>query len=441
MRPDGPKTVLEILRCFLFIGVGLALPLFAFPVFKLFGHPIDLATLLAATFVLASVPGLLSTPTPKGLWLLVIGAIGVPLLILVPPRSTRFGPGQFAASYLHWLLVVFFFVSASRLTPSERNRQRLVAANVIVGAAVALFALYQVFGIPRGWAGTGTMLVPFQREPFRMTDIGTGYVRPSSLFLEPAWMGGYLAWVLVLAIALVAAWQRRRQQVLGLAGVVLTLLAIVASVSWGAYVDTAAGLTVSVIVLLWSRGFSARGILVAAGLLFLVVVLAGVSPPGRRVIAAAESRYGLLLQTPVAPERMAPEVDSSWVRFRNLAHTAALFRSRVKRGIGLGQFANYASGPGGEALRFRDPWCGWIAVGAEMGVLGPALLIGAMGFALRRRLSSMTADAFGAVSPVLLFVCAIQQLHTASYIDLWFWYPLSLALVLAAPPESPSPNG
>src|SRR5262245_41390247 len=163
----------------------------------------DLATLLAAAFVLASAPAFLSSRTPKLLWLLVIAATCAPLLVLVPPRPERFEPGRFATSYLHWLLVVFFFACSGQLRLSGRSRQRLVTANVVAGSIVALFALYQVFGIPRGWPGTGNWLAPFQRQPLGLRDMGTGYVRPTSVFLEPAWMGGYLAWILVLAIALV----------------------------------------------------------------------------------------------------------------------------------------------------------------------------------------------------------------------------------------------
>ncbi len=428
-----PETVLENLRRILFIGVGLALPLFVFPVVRLFGRPTDLATVLAAAFVLASVPSFLSERTPKSLWLLVLGATCAPLLVLVPPRPVRFAPGHFATSYLHWLLVVFFFACAGRLPVSGRGRQRLVTANVVAGSIVALFALYQVFGISRGWPGTGKWLAPFQREPFRLRDMGAGYIRPTSLFLEPAWMGGYLAWVLALAIALVVAGRRGPRRLLGVAGAVLALLAIGASVSWGAYADAAAGLIASAIVLVRFRGLSARSIAMVAAILTLVALLAGVSPAGRRAFSATTSRFGWLLQTPVAPERMTPEVmDSSWVRFRNLAHTWALFRSRVTRGVGLGQFADYAGEPGGDAGWFRDPWCGWLAIGAEMGMFGPLLLLSALLLTLGVWWLSPPRAPFESAGPALVAVCAVMQMHTGSYIDLWFWYPLSLALVLSA---------
>ena len=431
--PDDPKTALDSLRRILFLGVGLALPLFAFPVVRPFGRPTDLATLLAAAFVLASVPAFLSTRTPKPLWLLVIGATCAPLLVLVPPRLDRFEPTHFATSYLHWLLVVLFFACAGQLTVSGRSRQRLVTANVVAGSIVALFALYQVFGIPRGWPGTGKWLAPFQRDPLWLRDMGTGYIRPTSLFLEPAWMGGYLAWVLVLALALVMAGGRRPRRLLGVVGTVFALLAIGASVSWGAYADAAAGLIASAIVLVRLRGLSARSIAMAAGILSLVVLLAGVAPAGRRAISAATSRFGWLLQTPIAPERMTLEVmDSSWVRFRNVAHTSALFRGRVTRGVGLGQFPDYAREPGTDAGWFRDPWCGWLAIGAEMGMLGPLLLLSALLLTLGVWWLSPSREPFESAGPALVAVCAVMQMHTGSYIDLWFWYPLSLGLVLSA---------
>jgi hypothetical protein len=432
---------LENLRRILFVAVGCTLPLFAFPVARLFGRPLDLATILAAAFVLASLPALFSLRTPRLFRFLVAVAICVPLLVLVPPRPVLFDASRFAISYLHWLLVVFFFACAASLAVSEPGRRRLLTANVVAGSIIALFAVYQVVGIPRGWPGTGKWLVAFQREPLRLRDIMAGYVRPTSFFLEPAWMGGYLAWVLALDVALGAAGGGRRRKLLAVTAGVLALFAIGASVSWGAYADAAAGLIVTAVVLVRFRGLSARGIALAAGILALVVLLAGSLPSGRRAFSAASSRLGWLLQTPVTPERMTPEVmDSSWVRFRNLVHTWTLFRSRPLRGVGLGQFSAYATEPAAGVGFSRDPWCGWLAIGAGMGVLGPLLLLGAFLSILGFWLLHPPPRPYESVGPALIAVCAVMQVHTGSYIDLWFWYPLSLGLVFAVRPIGEPPH-
>src|SRR5262249_38893947 len=162
----------------------------------------------------------------------------VPLLVLVSPLPTRFSRGDFAISYAHWLLVVSCFAAATVLPGSGRMRRRALTLVVVAGAIAALFAIYQVIGIPRGWPGTGRTLVSFQREPFRFMQVGsTGYFRPTSFFLEPAWLGGFLAFVVALAAGVPGDSARRGSAALrGLLTAVLTLV-ILATVSWGSYAD------------------------------------------------------------------------------------------------------------------------------------------------------------------------------------------------------------
>src|SRR6185295_14880877 len=103
-----------------------------------------------------------------------------------------------------------------------------------------------------------------------------------------------------------------------------------------------------------------------------VVLLLSFTPPGRHVLRAASARLRALGETPIAPESMTPDVsDSSWVRNRNLQHTVRLWRAHPLRGVGLGHFSAFASDDKKSGIRFRDPWCGWIASAAEMGIAGP----------------------------------------------------------------------
>lgn len=236
------RSVSPTIRLLLFAATGLALPFFAFPVFKAAGKPVDLSTIFAALFVVSSLPGLLRERPSRSSRLLLAASAALPLLILVPPRPQPFAPSQFLSSYAHWLLLATFFFCAGFLRLSEVERRRVVLVYVIGGTVVALFALYQVVGFPRGWPGAGTTtFVSFQREPLRLQTIVTGYVRPTSLFLEPAWMGGYIAWIIALAVGWVAEregdWGTRLPGALCL---VVMLSALLASVSWGAYADLVA---------------------------------------------------------------------------------------------------------------------------------------------------------------------------------------------------------
>jgi hypothetical protein len=339
----------------------------------------------------------------------------------------RFVVESFVVSYAHWLLVVMFFVGALALPTGEAFHRSLAAVNLVAGCGIALFALYQAVGIPRGWPKTGTVLALFQREPFRFSDLG-GYVRPTSLFLEPAWMGGYLAWI--VAVGLGFSGGRRRLRALRFAGIFLSVLAILASVSWGAYLDLVVVLAVGLPMLVrrgqsWSS-FSKPA--VAATLLLALVVL---SPPGRRVLRAASLRLRLLTETPISARELTPEIrDSSWVRYRNLTYTVELFSSRPLRGVGLGQYGRYAASAQEKALGNGEPWCGWVAIAAEEGVFGPLLLSGALLLVFRRARLDGPALPGGLAVPALCALAAVQQLHTGSYIDLWWWFPLSAGAVL-----------
>lgn len=417
----------------LFLATGLALPFYAFPVVSISGKAIDLATIFAALFLFASVPELRVAPRAERVLLVV--ALAVPLLALTPPVSYGLDFRQFVFSYAHWALVVAFFFAALRQTLSEADRRRLAAALVVLGAAVAAFALYQAVGIPRHWPATGPVLLSFQREPMRF-DSGPGYVRPTATFLEPGWLGGYLAWILVLAVALLLVGGGRRVARLArVAAVAVLMLALFATVSWGAYADLAAGLGVAALTLRKAR--VRRQLPVQLGAAALVgILLVFVSSPGRQVLGVVGSRLGALIHTPLRTEALNSEIrDTSWVRYQNLRHERDLFLAHPLGGVGLGQFPRYA-GPGSAPNpSLVDPWCGWLAIAAQMGVLGPILLV--VAFFLTGRRYRLSGDgALHLAAPAILGVAAVMQLHTGSFIDLWWWYPMSLAAVATAGNES-----
>jgi hypothetical protein len=419
------------------VATGLAVPLYAFPVLRLGGRAVDLATILAALFVgVFSIPRIFRQPAPTRSHIAFLAAaLCVPLLVLVPPRPGGFAARLFVVSYLHWALLVLFFFGALSLELSATDRGRLLAACVVLGVLVALFALYQTVGISRGWPATGERVVSFQRSRFRLAPIGT-YVRPTSVFLEPAWMGGYLAGALAFTLALWASPHRSRRDEAALvaAGAVLAS-AILTSVSWGAFADALAVVVVAVLARRSApRPRRRRAVVALAGVLMAGALL--LTPPvwtaGRAVLA----RWQMLMTTPLqAPEASVYIQDSSWVRLQNFLHARERWREHPVAGVGLGQLGRFAPwGPGSDQGQLAEgrPWCGWVAIAAEAGSLGPFLLVWAIGLAAVRWKSG-AAEGLGGVVLALAVLAAVQQLHTGSYIDLWWWFPLSLGAVLGAP--------
>lgn len=414
------------LRFGLFLAIGIAVPLFAFPVARVWQRPVDAATLLAALFVLASLRALRRADLFARVF--AIGAALAPLPALLPPHARPFESDAFLRSYAHWLLVTAFFLCARALASRERDWTVWAAAQLSMGALVALFALYQLVGIPRHWPATGHLLVPFQRAPMIFMKIGSGYVRPTSVFLEPAWLGGYLAWVAVAALCLRLTAARRTAVVVTALG--LVALAVIATVSWGAYADLAAALGAVALV---RRGRTphrrVRALLLAAGLGIAVFAAAG---PGRSMFDAIVDRGRLLVETPLSREALDPAArNSSTARVQNLLHTGEIFLRHPVRGIGFGQLPSYA--PAEDPLRqfFIVAWCGWAAIGAQAGVPGALVLAGGIVLAARG-LRGAASRALRPAALGLVVLAVVQQLHTASYIDLWWWYPLAAAAAMGS---------
>ncbi len=440
---------MERLALGLFACIGLALPFYAFPVFEVAGHPVDLATLFAALFVAATVIALGVARRIPLSGLLFVPAAALPLLVLIAPRPPKFEVSRFVSSYGHWLLVVSVFFAASLLKADGPWRRRVAAATCLMGGAVAAFGLYQVIGHPRGWPDTGTLLFHSQREPLRLLPIGeSGYLRPTSVFLEPAWLGGYLAFAVAALLGVLAAGALGRMgRTIVVAALICVLLCGLATVSWGAYADLAVVLAAG----LWTmRGWfraKPRTAVLAVGILVLLLAGLTLSPQGRAAVNAASQRWKMLLGTPVGEDVPAQDVsDSSWMRFENLRHTEKLAREYPWRGIGLGQFGRYAQASGSSFIAVastRNPWCGWLAIAAETGIAGPFVLAGFLLAVVWRRASgrvpaSASGDGHRRVTvPALVLLALVQQIHTGSYIDLWWWYPLSVAMLLAAPSGPP----
>jgi len=428
-----PRAV-DRVRVGLFTATGLAVPFYAFPPVHLLGKAVDLATLIGAAFLAAIAFGTPARRPPRAAFFLVGAGLAIPLLAILPPRHGWFAFRPFLFSYGHWAFVLLFFFGASLLELPESGRRFVVRANLLLASAVAAFGIYQLIGLPRKWPGTGERLLAMQREGFRFMSLGN-YMRPTSIFLEPAWLGGYLVWTLALALSIAATHPRGRARLAWLGSALLLGTTAALTVSFGAYADAAALFAVFVVVVvrskLWSRREAAR----AAAVVCLAVFLLALSPPGRSFGAALKHRFQNLGERPSALWDTNQSLhESFWPRVRNVELTLAVFLSRPLTGIGVGEFPSYLEKAQIDPNEHFDfPVCGWLALAAEMGILGPLYLAGLLLLVWGRARGNPMETFSGIAVPALLAIALTQQLHMSSFIDLWWWYPVSLAAVLARP--------
>jgi hypothetical protein len=254
-------------------------------------------------------------------------------------------------------------------------------------------------------------------------------------------MGGYLAWSLVLFASLLPK-AAPASRVALLAGSTLVLAAILASVSWGAY---ACLLVVGVVIaaaVVKRRLVQPRIVFAALGLLALLFIAGALSSPGRLILSAVRVRWTSLTTTPFGADQPGTgQDDSVHARFRNTLCLGRLALRHPLRGIGLGQYPNYARNLAKtqkdtprEASCGAEDWERWLGIAAEAGIGGPVLFLGAFSLVLRRgrHAALESPGSLPFLAPALLAFAAVAQFCTASYIDLWWWYPLSLAAATSA---------
>ena len=415
----------------LFFGAGLSLPLAEFPLFRFAGKGVDLALVLAVLFVLASAPAFLAGTARLPIrWLAM--ASGLPLLALLRPEPP-FSGRQFAFSYAHWGLVILVFSAAWLLPCRKEALRRFLLLQAAMVAVVAAFALYQVIGIPKGWPLTGAVISSWQGEPFRLSIEGS-FVRPTSVFPEPSWLGAYLAWAIVCALtAVLSSLQRGAGRVLLLASTFLAAAALATTVSWGGYADGAVALGGVAGAAAWTLDRRARRQVLASLAAFLSLSgLLVALVAGGRLKEAVKTRVGELRQTSLFGENARGiVVDSARSRLDNAKDALTLFRRRPLAGVGLGQFGQFQNSVLGRSSDISSPWTGWLAVAAETGFLGPVVLLGAVALPLRS--GWRHADPFARLFvPAAAALLIVQQVHMATYISLFWWLPVAF-LATAAP--------
>lgn len=318
----------------------------------------------------------------------VAGLLSIPLSV-DPARSALYS----GRLLLLWVAVAVVALSM-RSTADVRSALGTVAA---LGVALTSVALAQL-AFPG--AGIGRAYVPTAGNVL-------GLLRPAAFFMDPNFLGGFLAMGALVAAA-IAVWSGRR------GGLV-----------WGACaIASAFGMAITLSRSAWV-GF-------AAGAMTLVAL----APRARRLAvggALATFAVAAAIAVPGTVERFAAGVDrSARIRVELASAELAIATQRPVTGTGLATFGRVYEEAGGSARtgRILDPHQVPLTVAAETGAVGvaamAAVLAGLAAAAIRRRrLGWEPEDAAVAVALVALSVQALFQNYT-------YFEPLWLTLALAA---------
>jgi O-antigen ligase/tetratricopeptide (TPR) repeat protein len=258
------------------------------------------ATLLAISAAAAGAAAVLSSPWPEfprearpsrprvdpltvGLALCVISASLSAVLGIGPLTAVRGAEGSSSGLLTIMSLVVLFFAT-DRLVRTEREERQLLSAIPLAVIGVGIYALVQFAGL----------------DPFRWTRTASldGRLRPFSTLGHPNYMAAWLSVAApIVALALHRAVRRAQwvRAVVFSTALGLACAAVVASLSRGGWIATAAG--VGVFAALVPRPRKNRNLqkrrLVLAALLITVVTGLGVFTPGMRdAVRARAERIG-----------------------------------------------------------------------------------------------------------------------------------------------------
>jgi hypothetical protein len=222
----------------------------------------------------------------------------------------------------------------------------------------------------------------------------------------------------------------------------LCAAALAATVSWGAYVDAFVGLGALASLTLKGRRPGSRALAAAAAAALVFAGSLFLSRPGAVVTRAIRTRVRFLGGTPLrGPVGPLQNADSSRSRLDNAIDSLSYLASHPLGGVGIGQFSNQQISRGRESDQRKNPFTGWLAAAAGMGAGGPLVLAGALGLVLGRARERQSSGGARALSIALILLAAVQALHTGAYLDLAWWFPVALAVVIADSAASSRKSG
>jgi hypothetical protein len=413
----------------LVLCIGLAIPFADFPLRVWRGFGIDLAHLAGGALVAWS--GLRALARRRALPPrdLSVGAAafllcGVGAWVL--PKVDGFQAGALARTGLHLLFFLLLFLAIAS-SPFAGVRLSSIARWLAGEAAfLAVYGMFQVAALSRGWPSGWELLNRFAWHPIR----AQGLVwRATATFEEPKWLAIHLLFGIASSYgAYLSARSAAGRRAWALAAAAM-LGCIVATGSLGM-------LPAAVFLLLLAaadqalrvRRIPARRFALLSAAVALVAAAAVAFAPGKQ---AGYLRDRIAGEVGTLRDRSnVTEIASGYKYANNVRFAAAMFLERPVFGIGLGEFAHVGARRGvalGIPAEFtRDgPWVGWIGLLAEAGVAGAAAMAYLLWRILRRREeASPDARAFA-----ILLVAAVLAKEASSgfYVHFWTWYPLGLA--------------
>jgi O-antigen ligase len=321
----------------------------------------------------------------------------------------------------------FFYIPFAllfKLLTTVAWSRRILAWCVGVTVALALFF------VGAGFVEYATRHLLFNHKVIESNEFQT-YFRVNSLFFDPNIYGRYIAMVMIV-LAGVLLWGRRRREVLVISAVLAVLWAgLVLSFSQSSFAALLLGLAV-----LAAFRWGMRPVLAVAGAAAVVALAVVIAAPGL-VHLNYKSKHGVN--------------RASSGRFALVRGGLSMFADRPVWGFGSGSFAKHyrAREKASSAQAASASHTIAVTVAAEQGVLGfgAYLLVLAAGFRMLfsgiGRLGDRAPPARTLARVIVAAAFAGLVLHTLLYAafleDPITWTLLALGIVLSAPASPPAP--
>ena len=374
---------------------------------------------------------ILRLPAPLAPMLVFFGCCGLSIIGVAISPGGAASAAQFARTFVHLTAYVLFCIVVVKWI-TWRRLFLLVKTYYLVGVIAAVLSLLQFV---HGTFGLFPWLAPLRFQSFEY-DIGQGFTagfRASSFFGEASWAARYFVHFIALAIAF--WWQTRRLR--HLAAVGLFLLAFYTANSLLGYVILGTFLLTAAVAQLWRRNMFSLGrrqriALMGAAYLFLLLWIAGVTPPLPDLIDRSITRVGLIFQGAGAAGN---RIDSVFAGLE-------VWKLAPIVGVGLGNIDRYI------VAFYQDPaWIirsqyasdsVYVQILAETGVIGLAaflwFLVRLVWFAVPRAFTAEAAPeavrAYGWLRflQLDLFAQAIGMANAADYLNPHLWTVIAIVL-------------
>ncbi len=309
----------------------------------------------------------------------VLGLHGA-VLLSVLANFRGWGQPQWMEFLTLWLQLIFstlLYFSLANTSLSSKQLRALLQFWIGVAAGVAFYALYQAMARNLGWP---LAYLPYLHpSPDRLpTGLAFGgYVRPSSVFHEPTYLGMYMIAPLLIVSVLVLLGKDNEflfsSRFINYATLIILLVGLIASFSLSAYLSLIIVVIASIFSDKYSRKIAVRIILISV--LIMVFVVAFFYLVNVSMLTGIEERFWRILKTVGLQDgnmRMDPSTNA---RIQELVLGITTWVHHPLWGVGLNQLQFVGKMHAPKTLLPRLVERGyvhnmWLEVLVQLGVVG-----------------------------------------------------------------------